>query len=137
MTGTAYSAGMVHDLRAVATAVPPDDVLVAGLRAGDEELFARLLDGWSTSMLRLARTFVSTNASGELVGLVAAFLEGALDSETERLFVEHLASCEGCEIYVEQMRRTIDEVGQLPPESLSGETRDRLLDAFRNFPRDP
>jgi RNA polymerase sigma-70 factor (ECF subfamily) len=28
-------------------------------------LFARLLDGWSTSMLRLARSFVSTNASAE------------------------------------------------------------------------
>jgi anti-sigma factor RsiW len=72
----------------------------------------------------------------ELVELVTAFLEGALDSETERQFVEHLAICDGCEIYLEQMRRTIDEVGQLPPESLSDETRDRLLDAFRNFPRD-
>ncbi|MFI5706462.1 RNA polymerase sigma factor [Kribbella sp. NPDC051620] len=48
-------------------ALPPDDVLVAGLRAGDEDVFARLLDGWSSSMLRLARTFVSTNASAEEV----------------------------------------------------------------------
>jgi anti-sigma factor RsiW len=72
----------------------------------------------------------------ELVELVTAFLEGALDSETEQRFVEHLAICDGCETYLEQMRRTIDEVGQLPAESLSGETRDRLLDAFRNFPRD-
>ncbi len=54
-------------VRAVATALPPDEALVAGLRAGDEELFARLLDGWSTSMLRLARSFVSTNASAEEV----------------------------------------------------------------------
>jgi RNA polymerase sigma-70 factor (ECF subfamily) len=56
-----------HYVRAVATALPPDEALVAGLRAGDEELFARLLDGWSTSMLRLARSFVSTNASAEEV----------------------------------------------------------------------
>jgi hypothetical protein len=71
----------------------------------------------------------------ELVELVTAFLEGTLDSETERRFVEHLALCEGCEIYLEQLRRTIDEVGHLPPEPLSAETRDRLLHTFRNFPR--
>jgi len=71
----------------------------------------------------------------ELVELVTAFLEGALDSETEQRFVEHLAICDGCEIYVEQMRRTIDKVGQVPPESLSAETRDGLLNAFRDFPR--
>jgi RNA polymerase sigma-70 factor (ECF subfamily) len=39
--------------------LPADDVLVAGLRSGDEATFARLLDSWSASMLRLARSFVS------------------------------------------------------------------------------
>jgi RNA polymerase sigma-70 factor (ECF subfamily) len=47
--------------------MPTDDVLVTGLRAGDEEAFACLLDGWSGSMLRLARSFVSTAASAEEV----------------------------------------------------------------------
>ncbi|MFI7065744.1 RNA polymerase sigma factor [Kribbella sp. NPDC050124] len=47
--------------------LPTDDVLVAGLRAGDEETFACLLNGWSGSMLRLARSFVSTAASAEEV----------------------------------------------------------------------
>ena len=72
----------------------------------------------------------------ELVELVTAFLDGALDPETEQRFLDHLAICEGCEIYVEQMRQTIAEVGKLPPESLSDESRDRLLDAFRTVPRD-
>jgi anti-sigma factor RsiW len=72
----------------------------------------------------------------ELVELVTAFLDGALDPETEQRFLEHLAICDGCETYVDQMRQTIAEVGKLPPESLSDETRDRLLDAFRTFPRD-
>ena len=72
----------------------------------------------------------------ELVELVTAFLDGALDPDAEQRFVEHLAICDGCEIYVEQMRRTIAEVGQVEPESLSTETRDRLLEAFRAFPRD-
>ena len=49
--------------RPVGEVLPTDDVLVAGLRAGDEETFACLLNGWSGSMLRLARSFVSTAAS--------------------------------------------------------------------------
>jgi RNA polymerase sigma-70 factor (ECF subfamily) len=51
----------------VGVVLPTDDVLVAGLRAGDEETFACLLNGWSGSMLRLARSFVSTAASAEEV----------------------------------------------------------------------
>ena len=72
----------------------------------------------------------------ELVELVTAFLEGALDPDTERRFIEHLAVCDGCERYVDQMRRTVAEVGQVEPESLSDETRDHLLEAFRTFPRE-
>ena len=53
--------------RPVGVVLPTDDVLVAGLRAGDEETFACLLNGWSGSMLRLARSFVSTAASAEEV----------------------------------------------------------------------
>ena len=53
--------------RLVGVGVPTDDVLVAGLRTGDEETFACLLNGWSGSMLRLARSFVSTTASAEEV----------------------------------------------------------------------
>jgi RNA polymerase sigma-70 factor (ECF subfamily) len=51
----------------VGVVLPGDDVLVAGLRAGDEETFVCLLNGWSGSMLRLARSFVSTAASAEEV----------------------------------------------------------------------
>ncbi|MFD8556527.1 RNA polymerase sigma factor [Streptosporangium canum] len=45
--------------------LPPDDVVVAALRAGDEAMFATLLDTWSRGMLWLARTHVSTNDSAE------------------------------------------------------------------------
>jgi len=40
-----------------------DDVLLERLRTGDEDAFATLLDGWSGGMLRLARSFVSTEES--------------------------------------------------------------------------
>jgi len=44
-----------------------DDALVAGVRSGDEAVFAQLLNDWSRSMLLLARTFVATDASAEEV----------------------------------------------------------------------
>jgi RNA polymerase sigma-70 factor (ECF subfamily) len=47
--------------------LPPDDVVVAALRTGDEAMFAALLDTWSRGMLRLARSYVSTNDSAEEV----------------------------------------------------------------------
>ena len=40
-----------------------DDVLLERLRTGDEDAFATRLDGWSGGMLRLARSFVSTEES--------------------------------------------------------------------------
>lgn len=47
--------------------LPPDDVVVAALRAGDESMFAALLDTWSRGMLRAARSYVSTDDSAEEV----------------------------------------------------------------------
>ncbi|MFI9275729.1 RNA polymerase sigma factor [Kitasatospora sp. NPDC052896] len=53
---------MGHTLR-----LPSDDALIQRLRDGDETAFQLLLDAWSPSMLRLARSFVSTNESAEEV----------------------------------------------------------------------
>jgi len=45
---------------------PTSDALILDrLKAGDELVFAELLTDWSSSMLRLARTFVSSEASAE------------------------------------------------------------------------
>jgi RNA polymerase sigma-70 factor (ECF subfamily) len=44
-----------------------DRDLVAALRAGDEQAFAALIDGWSGSMLRMARTHVPTDSVAEEV----------------------------------------------------------------------
>ena len=71
----------------------------------------------------------------EFVELVTAYLEGALDGETEQRFVEHIAICDGCDRYLQQIRETVSQLGLLPSESLSDEARDRLLSAFRAFPR--
>lgn len=71
----------------------------------------------------------------EIVELVTAYLEGTLDPATEQRFAEHLELCDGCSTYVEQIRRTVAEVGEVELEHLSDETRERLLEAFRTFPR--
>lgn len=70
----------------------------------------------------------------EFVELVTAFLDGTLDTATERRIVDHLATCEGCERYLDQFRQTIRALGHLSADSLSAEARDALLTAFRNRP---
>jgi anti-sigma factor RsiW len=72
----------------------------------------------------------------EFVELVTDFLEGALAAADQARFVEHLASCDGCETYLAQFRQTIDTLGELPAESITDEARDKLLSAFRGFRRE-
>jgi anti-sigma factor RsiW len=69
----------------------------------------------------------------EFVELVTAYLDGTLDPATTRRFVQHLAECDGCDRYLDQMRTTRDALGELPAETLSGPARDRLLTAFRDW----
>jgi predicted anti-sigma-YlaC factor YlaD len=71
----------------------------------------------------------------DLVELVTAYLEGQLDEVTERRFRDHLAECEGCERYVEQMRETLRALGRLPADGLAPAARDRLLAAFQDWHR--
>jgi anti-sigma factor RsiW len=77
----------------------------------------------------------------EFVELVTAYLESALDDDTRRRFEEHLAECEGCELYLEQIRRTVQDVGTLSTQdvetALSPAARATLLTAFRTFPQPP
>jgi anti-sigma factor RsiW len=67
----------------------------------------------------------------QLVELVTDFVEGALDPVTERRVVDHLAECEGCSTYLEQMRTTARALGELPPDLLPDSARAALLEAFR------
>jgi anti-sigma factor RsiW len=71
----------------------------------------------------------------ELVELVTEYVEGALPPGKRVRFEQHLAVCPGCTTYVEQMRQTIRETGRLTEESLEPDTRDQLLELFRNWKR--
>jgi len=71
----------------------------------------------------------------EVVELVTAYLDDALDEDTAQRVEQHVALCPGCETYVEQIRVTVSLVGELPVEALSNEAQATLLEAFRDFPR--
>ena len=69
----------------------------------------------------------------ELVELVTAYLEGDLSSGERKRFDAHLSACDGCTMYVEQMRRTIELTGTLRLEDFSREAEEALLGAFRDW----
>ena len=71
----------------------------------------------------------------ELVELVTDYLEGALDDRDARAFERHLADCEACPEYVEQLRTTVRLVGTLTPDDLTRDAETALLQAFRDWKR--
>ncbi|MEU3922322.1 anti-sigma factor [Streptomyces sp. NPDC002659] len=69
----------------------------------------------------------------DFVELVTEFLDGALSSEDERRFIEHLAECPGCENYLDHFRQTIATTGELTPDNISPDARQQLLTAFKDW----
>jgi len=69
----------------------------------------------------------------ELVELVTDYLEGGLSRRERVRFESHLAGCEGCTAYIEQMRAGIAAAGTLTEEDLDPAARDALLAVFRDW----
>lgn len=67
----------------------------------------------------------------ELVELLTAYLDDALDPPEREGVHAHLAGCEGCGRYLEQFRATIVALSDPPPEKLPADLRNRLMSAFR------
>jgi predicted anti-sigma-YlaC factor YlaD len=72
----------------------------------------------------------------EMVELVTDYLEGALDEPTRRRFDEHLACCDGCSAYLDQMRETIVMVGRLEKSDFPPDARAKLMAAFEDWKTD-
>jgi anti-sigma factor RsiW len=67
----------------------------------------------------------------QFVEIVTDYLEQQLD-EARRLWTdEHLAGCDACRNYLEQMRMTIDALRSLGDENLDVARRDEILAAMR------
>jgi anti-sigma factor RsiW len=69
----------------------------------------------------------------DLVEVITDYLEGALSPRDTLRFEEHLAVCEGCRNYLEQMRATIRLAGTLKTDSIPDGVREQLLTAFRDW----
>jgi anti-sigma factor RsiW len=72
-------------------------------------------------------------ACRELVELVTDYLEGALPAPERARVDRHLAGCDGCSAYLEQMRVTLRALGSIPEETISDDARETLLVAFRDI----
>lgn len=71
----------------------------------------------------------------ELVELVTDYLEGKLPPADLERFEAHLAECEACATYIEQIRQSVAVVGTLSGETLPQGAADALLAEFRTWKR--
>jgi len=69
-------------------------------------------------------------ACRELVELVTDYLEGRLSAADRERFDAHIAGCDACTAYLEQMRQTLAALGRIPEESISPQAREELLVTF-------
>jgi predicted anti-sigma-YlaC factor YlaD len=69
----------------------------------------------------------------QLVELVTDYLDRRLTIRDTERFEEHIAFCDGCSMYFDQMRATIAATGRLREADLPSELQERLLEAFRGW----
>jgi len=69
----------------------------------------------------------------ELVELVTDYLEGGLSEDERARFEAHVGLCDGCNVYLEQMRQTIRVTGTLVAAELAPDAERDLLEAFRGW----
>jgi anti-sigma factor RsiW len=67
----------------------------------------------------------------DFVEQVTSFLEGDLGADAEQRFIDHLALCDGCDRYLDQVRQTVQALHDLPAGTISPSARDALLNAYR------
>jgi anti-sigma factor RsiW len=69
----------------------------------------------------------------ELVELVTSYFEGGLPAADRERFDAHIATCDGCDRYLDQMRATIRVSGSLRPADLAPDEERKLLAAFADW----
>ena len=70
-----------------------------------------------------------------VVELVSDYLERSLPPEETTLVEQHLNFCDGCDWYLEQLKRTVETVGEIREEDIPADAKERLLGAFREWKR--
>lgn len=69
----------------------------------------------------------------EVVELVTDYLEASLLPERHEQFEEHISQCPGCTAYIAQVRQTIGMLHKLSDEPIFPETKEELLQKFREW----
>jgi anti-sigma factor RsiW len=69
----------------------------------------------------------------DVVELMTDYLEGALSAADRGRFEEHIAGCDGCRAYLEQLRETRRVAGRLASEPVPDSLQAELLNAFRDW----
>jgi predicted anti-sigma-YlaC factor YlaD len=71
----------------------------------------------------------------ELTEVLTDYLEGVMPLEDRVRFEAHLAVCDGCVTYVDQMRQVIATTHELRADDVEETAPDDLLEAFRAWKR--
>jgi anti-sigma factor RsiW len=69
----------------------------------------------------------------EVVELVTDYLDGHLAPTDRERFEMHLAICDPCVTYLEQIRLTIGAMGSLDESQIPADQRTELIAAFREL----
>jgi anti-sigma factor RsiW len=69
----------------------------------------------------------------QAIELMSDYLEGSLSRRDRRRLEKHLALCDACTAYLEQMRATIAASGVVEPDGLAPEALETLTELFRRF----
>ena len=86
-----------------------------------------------TPRLRFWRRKPGGMACAELVQVLTDYLEGALPEQEARRLEAHLALCDGCTNYVEQMKTTLRVTRAVDLGALEPHAREHLLAAVRGY----
>lgn len=69
----------------------------------------------------------------EVVELMTDYIEGTLSDGDRARFEEHIAGCDGCRAYLEQLRTTKRVLGTLAAEPIPAAVKADLLQAFKSW----
>jgi anti-sigma factor RsiW len=71
----------------------------------------------------------------DVVRLITDYTEGRLTPAERRRFEEHISICPPCRSFLDQMRKTVEQVGELREEDVPPTMEQHLLEAFRDWSR--
>ena len=95
------------------------------------------MTNWRRLIPRRRHTGAPALTCREVVELVTAYLDDALDPAPRAALEHHLADCPHCTEYFAQIKLVREAAGRVEPEDLAPEARQDLLNLFTRWQNDP